>query len=194
MIWWLILVISLFQHLLSSLTVTISWSHWCQANAWLLKFSEIRTLLNLQTFSLILNKNLSKSLTQIQLTSICRILCGFSKLYSKNIVGARLEWIVSSLTVAPYFGHFRPWVGWIPGISGFLSSAYKAWTWTAQILEHQNSFQMKPNSKQFPGNWTSKITFLTFTGQWATFGARFFRMSYRKWDENLKISFFFVCF
>ena len=37
--------------------------------------------------------------------------------------------------------------------------------WIAQNVELQKSFPMMPNLNQFPGNWTSKIHFLTFA--WA---------------------------
>ena len=49
-------------------------------------------------------------------------------------------------------------------ISGFFRM-YETWSWITQIVELQKSFPMTLNSKQFPGNWTSKITFLTFA--WA---------------------------
>ena len=44
---------------------------------WLLNVDEIRTLLNLQTFSLILNTNLNKNQTLIQLMLIFHIFNGF---------------------------------------------------------------------------------------------------------------------
>ena len=56
-------------------------------------------------------------------------------------------------------------IRWIPGFLGFSNSVYETWIWITQIVELQKSFPMTLNSNQFPGNWTSKITFLTFA--WA---------------------------
>ena len=43
----------------------------------------------------------------------------------------------------------------------------ETWIWIVQIVELQKSLQTIPKSKQFPGNWTSKIHYLIFcVGVW----------------------------
>ena len=58
-----------------------------------------------------------------------------------------------------------------------MNSANKTWIWKSKIAELQKWFPMMPNSNSFPGNWTSKIHFLSF--------ARAFR-----WVVNPSTNFF----
>ena len=57
------------------------------------------------------------------------------------------------------------WLGWIPGILGFLNSVNETWIEIAQNIELQKSFKMISNWNQFHGNSILKIHFLTFA--WA---------------------------
>ena len=71
--------------------------------------------------------------------------------------------IVNSQVIKVIFSWI--YLGWIPGISGFSNSENETWIWITQIIELQKSFEMIPNSNQFPWKWNSKFHFGTFA--WA---------------------------
>ena len=79
------------------------------------------------------------------------LVCGFSKdvLMTLKVTIVRFLWrMIVTLNVVITIKHHR-------GISGFWNLVNQTWIRIFQIAELQKSFEMIPNSKQFPG--TSKL-------------------------------------